>query len=106
MSRTIRRKGKAPYWYTSKCVRIHPKSFNYKWVPLEGKELKKSINKYHGDTGKGYGWNGNAPADFRRMMSREFRSKCKHEMRRINSQGDYEEYSFDPFEKNAGWYYW
>ena len=30
----------------------------------------------------------------------------KHETRRILKQGDYWDYEFKPFKKDAGWLYW
>ena len=107
MSNTIRRKGnKAPYWYTSEYVRIDPKRWPGNWVPLKGKKLRAGIRKYHSDTGVGHGWCGSAPAQFRRELDRIKRAKNNQEMRRVNKQGDYENYSFVPFKKDAGWEYW
>ena len=107
MSKTIRRKHeKAPYWHTSELVKIDPGKWTCKWVPLTGEKLKAGIRKYHSDTGVGYEWAGNTPAFFRRGLDRIKRAKCKQELRRINKQGDYEEYSFKPFKKDAAWFYW
>ena len=104
MSRTKRRTNrKPPKWVTHKLLWQDKCPI---WRPLFGTELAKSINKYHADTGVGYGWAGHAPASFRRDCNREFRAKMKHETRRILKQGDYWDYEFKPFKKDAGWLYW
>ena len=105
MSRTIRRKGKVPEWVKEdsywdnklrRCVS----------VPLKGLELKRSIAKYHRDTKEGYGWNGNAPKNWRKMIDRSKKSKEKAETSRILKQWDFEDYGFNPRKRDAGWYYW
>ncbi len=110
MSNTKRRKHcKVPKWAISKYVPIIPeckKFCVYKSVQLTGKELKIKINKFHSDTGSRYGWNGSAPADFRKLRNRNLRAKNKNTMRNINKKCDYEEYEFKLFVKDAGWYYW
>lgn len=65
-----------------------------------------TISRYHRDTRSGYGWNGNAPKSYRKMLNREKRAKAKAEVKRIINQGDYESYSFDKWCHDAGWYYW
>ena len=67
---------------------------------------EKTIRVFHKDTRGNYGWKGSAPSDFRRMINREKRAKMKAEINRINKQGDYENYSFDKWTKDAGWLYW
>jgi hypothetical protein len=70
------------------------------------KNKKKTIRKYHRETRSGFGWNGNVPSDYRRMMAREYRAKMKAETNRILKQGDYENYSFDKMMTDYGWMYW
>ena len=104
MSKTIRRKkGKLPIWVTHDLVW---KDHHSVWEPLSGKDLAKAVNKYHADKGTGWGWMGRAPSDFRRDCNREFRSKMNQETRRILKHGDYWDYEFRPFKKDAGWLYW
>jgi len=70
------------------------------------KNNKRTLSKYHRDTHVGYGLNGNAPKSYRKTINREKRSKMKAEVKRIMVQGDYDEYSFDKWVHDAGWYYW
>ena len=104
MSRTVRRKSSpVPEYVTTDWVRG---SLNY-WrrVPLEGKELVKSINKHHSDHGyRNYG--GWCPSWFRRELNRLYRSRDNAEIHRINIQGDYEEYLFNPRRKDCAWLWW
>jgi len=61
---------------------------------------------YHKDTRTNFGWNGNAPAGYRRSLNSVRRAKDKAETNRILRQGDYENYCFYPWYKDAGWYWW
>jgi len=70
------------------------------------KDNKKTISEYRRDTHVGYGLRGNAPKVWRKVVNREKRAKMKAETRRILIQGDYEEYTFDKWVHDAGWYYW
>ena len=103
MSRTKRRKSSpVPEWVTTDWKRG---SFNF-WqkVPLEGKELVKSLNKHHSDHGyKDYG--SNCPAWFRRDLNRLYRRRDNAEITRINNQYDIDEYLFNPRRKDATWLY-
>ena len=105
MSKTKRRKHTKPlpHWVTHEYV-WENNIFMYK--PLHGKDLAKAKAKYHADSGVGYGWVSNAPAWFRRDCNRYYRTKMNREVKRIMIQGDYYNYSFEPFKKNAGWLYW
>jgi len=40
------------------------------------------------------------------MLNRIKRSKMKAEVRSILLKGDYDNYTFDKWVKDAGWYYW
>jgi len=102
MSRTYRRKTRKPEeWVTSDYKRVDGV---WQRVPYTGKQLKEEINKFHSDKGVGDFWP--VPAWFRRDLNRLFRAKHKAEARRIHLQGDYEEYSFKPFKKDASWNWW
>lgn len=70
------------------------------------RDNEKTIRDFRKDTKSNYGWAGHAPSDFRRMINREKRAKMKAELTRINKKGDYENYSFDKWVKDAGWLYW
>jgi len=65
-----------------------------------------TISEYHRDTRSGYGWAGHAPKSFRKTINRSKKAKMRQECRRIMTQGDYEDYSFDSWKKDAGWLYW
>ncbi len=110
MSKTFRRKtGRPrPHWVTEKWTHTGSKTngYDYAYIPLKGPELGRSIAKYHGDSSKGYGWNGNAPKDFCKMIDRAKRAKEKAETRKMLVTGDYENYSYAPRKKDAGWQYW
>ena len=40
------------------------------------------------------------------MIDRIRKAKDKAEVKRIMIQGDYEEYNFEPWVRDAGWSYW
>jgi hypothetical protein len=65
-----------------------------------------TISEFHRDTRSGYGWAGHAPKSFRKIINRSKKAKMRQECRRIMTQGDYEDYSFDNWKKDAGWLYW
>ena len=65
-----------------------------------------TVSIFHRDTHEGHGLCGAAPKSFRKMINREKRSKDKAETTRINKQGDYDEYTFDKWRRDAGWMYW
>lgn len=62
--------------------------------------------KYHRDTKTGYGWNGNAPKSFNKMLNRIKRSKMKAEVRKMMVSGNFDNYQFDKWVRDSGWYYW
>ena len=113
MSRTYRRKNSRvdfKNWHYSRYF----SSRGYNWWDFRDfecpEELSTNYKKYvkayyHKDTNH-YGWNGNAPASFRRSLNRLRRGRDSNEIKRINAHGNYEEYSFDPWKKDAGWLYW
>jgi C4-type Zn-finger protein len=72
--------------------------------PYRDDEL--TISEFHRDTHGNYGWNGSAPKNFRKIINRSKKAKMRQEMRRIMTQGDYEDYTFNPWKKDAGWLYW
>lgn len=103
MSRTYRRKGKIyenfyDYYFRFGGVFREP--------PYTEHEKKIIFAIIHSDSNKRRCWLANAPARFRRDIERNKRAKDKNELRRINKQGDYEEYSFNPRRKDAAWLWW
>jgi len=70
------------------------------------RDKTKTIRKFHKDTRSGYGWKGHAPKSFNKEINRIKKAKMKAEVRRIMVQGDYDDYSFDPWKRDAGWIYW
>jgi hypothetical protein len=116
MSKTIRRKKIPAIRITGNgwCNRKHNDCPNFKngiySYTCDGecpyRDDKLTINKYHRDTSSGYGWNGSAPKSFRKIINRSRKAKMRQECRRIMTQGDYEDYSFDNWKKDAGWLYW
>jgi len=66
------------------------------------RDKKRTISRYRRDTHVGYGLN--APKSSRKIVNREKRAKMKAEARRILIQGDYDEYSFDKWVHDAGWW--
>ncbi len=70
------------------------------------KDNKKTISRYRRDTHVGYGLMGHAPKNINKMFNRSKRAKMKAEVKRIMVQGDYEEYTFNKWVRDAGWYYW
>ena len=68
------------------------------------KTKKQRYNEYHSDTKVGYGWG--VPKSWLCVVQRKFRSKSKmtliHAIRDCNE----EEVMFNPFFKDAGWWYW
>ena len=105
MSRTKRRvKGRTPEWAYSELVEVVPYCWEY--VPLTGVAKKKALAKYHADYSTGYGWNGNAPKDFRKSLDRIKRAKEKATVCKMMVTGEYDNYTFDPRKNDAGWYYW
>jgi hypothetical protein len=103
MGKTIRRKNYTPEWVGTDYELINGV---YIYTKLTGKEYKKALKKFHRDTPVGFGNNGHAPKDFNKMLNRIKRSKMKAEVRSILLKGDYDDYSFDKWVKDAGWYYW
>ena len=106
MSRTRRRKGnvKKPYWITTD--REVWTRINGKWESrfLTDKEVKSLLNKFYSDVG--YGWQGNAPKDFRQALEAIRRAKAKAEVRKIQRGGDYDNYNFDPIKEDMNWNWW
>ena len=102
MSRTYRRKTRKPgRWTTTEYKQVDDV---WQRVPYVGKQLEAEINKFHSDKGVGDFWP--VPAWFRRDLNRLFRARAASESRRICLQGDYDEYSFKPFTKDASWNWW
>jgi len=62
--------------------------------------------KFHGDTRPGFGWRGAAPKGFRKSLDRSKKVKEKMQTRKILKTGDYDNYSYNPRKKDAGWFYW
>lgn len=109
MSRTYRRtKYKPDTWVTQDWDRFVDSEGLYFWrdFQLQGKEREEAIRKYYSDGGTGDYWLYNAPKWFRKDIERIKRAKEKHELRRMMVQGDYENYSFTPRRKDAGWLWW
>lgn len=117
MSRTYRRKGvKAEKgWGDFRYLESRGVKCSFWWweadrtedfVPDKEHYLKYCEARYHSDTRVGFGWKGNAPASYRRCLTRSEKSKDKAETRRILKQGDYEEYEYTPWKKDAGYHYW
>jgi hypothetical protein len=117
MSRTRRRKNvRTPedYGYKTyfeKYLREKEGNRWYCWEPDD--EIRNSVQfkkicefAYHRDTRSAYGWNGNAPAWYRRGCNRVARAKETHEVKRILKKGDFEEYEFNPRKSDAGYHYW
>jgi hypothetical protein len=90
MSKTVRRKSYVPYWVKTKHVRVAP--YQYARVPLEGKELEKSLAKHHSDAGyvtnsaSGRG----CPKWFRRDQQKQYRAECSQELHKFRMNNDYE----------------
>lgn len=108
MSRTYRRKGKEANWAITKWTRsVNGGNTGYwKLVDLIGKEKKAAISRYHSDNGCGDNWMRNAPKDFRRDIEQIKRAKDKALVIKIMQTQDYEDYSFNPRRKDAGWLWW
>jgi hypothetical protein len=91
MSRTIRRKDYVPAWVKTDWVRV-PGTYQYRKIPLEGKDLAKSLHRHHGDAGcvtrtaSGIG----CPKWFRQMCQRIHRAECQQEMRKYLKNYEYE----------------
>ena len=91
MSRTIRRKDYVPTWVKTDYVRV-PGTWHYKRVPLEGKELIKSIHRHHSDagcvtlTGSGIG----CPKWFRQNEQQTYRAQCMQELNKYLRNEEYE----------------
>jgi len=100
MSKTIRRKSAPVPDYVLYDEGWYPIPYS---VKRTGKDLKKELAHFHGDTTAGYGWNGSAPASFRRGLNRIQRAKDKAVICRI-VQGD--DIEFTPWKKDAGYHYW
>jgi len=49
---------------------------------------------------------GTPPAWFRKELEAEKRAKDKAEIKRINVQGDHDEYSFNPRKDDVAWEWW
>ena len=99
MSRTKRRKTSSDWknWVT-----------DYKYVngvmtkvKLEGKEYIKKKARFFSDYDMGW----NAPAKFRRLISREQKSKNKAELDRVNKNIELDEDRFVPQKRTAGYEY-
>ena len=126
MSRTYRkRKGDSPSkWITHKDVVVeewdhHSHYFRggkrvervwtrklYSHVPRTGKDLKKHLALEWDSDNASY--MGSPPKWFvRDFCNKPFRAKAKAEIRKMmQTAGDYDEYVFDPYKKNAKWNWW
>lgn len=122
MARTRRRKSiKAPtdyglpdYGLPDYVVRYHGANswnkYSDEWDTIVDKEADR-YNRYcdrifHRDTNSGYGWNGNVPKSYRKIVTAQCRAKDKAETRKILKKGNYENYSFNPWKSDAGYDYW
>ena len=91
MSRTVRRKDYVPAWVTKEWQSV-PGTKVYFRVPLEGKELAKSLHKHHGDagyvtrSGSGIG----CPKWFRQHEQRKYRSTAHQELVKYLKGNEYE----------------
>ena len=120
MSRTYRRKKKkTPKWVTTDSVISESRDIKFynPWkekvvvitrhlwvdVPRTGKDLRKHVADYHADKNSGYH---SVPKEYCKMIDRIRKAKDKAEVKRIMIQGDYEEYNFEPWVRDAGWSYW
>jgi hypothetical protein len=69
-----------------------PGTYNYARVPLEGKELKKSLHKHHGDAGyithSGSGIS--CPKWFRQNEQHKYRSNAHQELVKYLKNDEYE----------------
>jgi len=106
MSRTKRRKrGKVRSWLFYEYDYVwYGEALIYKKTPLTGQELKVQLAKFHSD--KGGRWLSNAPKHFRQAIEAVKRAKDKHEINRINKQGDYDNYNFNPRRSDINWLWW
>lgn len=68
------------------------------------RDNEATLKRYRRETHVGYGYS--VPKKITKQFNRERRAKMKAEVNRIWREGDYEEYQFDPWKQDAGWYYW
>jgi hypothetical protein len=115
MSRTRRRKSVIPdsdwavHSYIDHCLlKVRwQRCLPYEITSVDDGDFESYKNwKFHSDTRSNYGWSGNAPADYRRSVTREQRAKDKMVTRSIMKSGNYEEYGYNPWKKDAGYNYW
>jgi len=117
MSRTKRRKSlKTPedYAFHEYVVRYYNvsrwESYADKWdtiVDKSSKQYKRFCeNIFRKDTRVGYGWNGNVPKYYRKILTESHRAKDKAVVRKILKSGNYEDYNFNPWKSDAGYDYW
>lgn len=111
MSRTIRRidnSGKTllKRWYGSDLDRLSLGLPVDKWPRLyselsDKQYVIKRVKRFHSD--KDFGWT--APADFRRDLNQQLRSKNRQLLRNTIIKDPTNTPEFMPFKRNAGWYY-
>lgn len=94
MSRTIRRKSYVPTWVKTEWVKV-PGTVgwgSYIRVPLEGKELAKSLHRHHGDAGcvTSTGSGVSCPKWFRQNEQQKYRVQCRQEIAKYLKNEEYE----------------
>ena len=105
MSRTYRRKtDKAPDWVMrdwSFCTGRY-----WTWVPLQGKEAKKEVTKWHSDAGY-HGDYGDMPRWFNKLYHiRPARAEARRLQHKVLSLLDYEDSPEFPLWPGKTEYYW
>ena len=103
MSRTYRRsKSVVPEWvkHDYVCVKVNDKRF-YQWIKLNGCDLNSAIAMFHADS-----TTGGIPSDFKTADKGIKRAKDKVALDKINKDGQYEDYSFNPHKKDYQYNYW
>jgi len=95
MSRTIRRKNS----YSLKYCKENALYFN---EDATEKDFIKEWHYWHCDKDLGY----TPPKSFVKTLNRTFRAKSKETLVNALYNAFEDEVVFDPFIKNAGWYYW
>lgn len=99
MSRTVRRKGKAPEWVTHGW---YWENGLLVWKPLPEDAQKKAIARYHSDQGIGNSWP--VPKWYKKLIEQRRRKRDKMIIAREHLV-DYEETHFPGRPRNHGCYW-
>jgi hypothetical protein len=108
MSKTIRRKN----YYTMQELKARAIGSEYYVHNMSGRPIDESEfsdetitkewHRWHSDKDLGY----TPPKSYVKPLNQAFRNKAKQTIREAIRDMAEEEVMFDPFIKDAGWYYW